>query len=294
LKQLTENNPAYFYMLCGALAFALMGTVSHAAGEHVAWQGVALARAGIAFALSWATAWASGVRLVWFGPSALWVRSLAGSTGLFCSFYALTHLPVADALTLTNTSALWVTLISRLVLRERLATSVWLAMLLALAGVVCLQQPHFAGGKFACFIALLCGLWTALAMLGLNRLQNLDARAVVVHFSGVSSIATAIFFALTTAGRADLRLPDAWAWLLLCGVGVLGVLGQYGMTLAFARGHAPRVAVVTLAQVLFALVLDVTVGRREINALSLAGMALIVAPTAWLLVGGNSAPARED
>jgi drug/metabolite transporter (DMT)-like permease len=275
-------------MLWGAAAFAVMGAMSHAAGGRVAWQLVAAARAGVAFALSLAMAWATGAPLVWRGPRALWVRSLAGSAGLFCSFYGMTHLPVADALTLMNTSALWVTVLSWLVLRERLGQSVWLGVLAALAGVVCIQQPHFAGGKFACAVTLAGGLLTGVAMLGLNRLQAVDPRAVVAHFSGVSGLATALFFALTAGPAA--RFPDARALWLLFGVGALGVLGQYGMTLAFTHGHAPRVAAAALSQVLFALLLDVAIWQRPLNAVSLVGMALVVTPTAWLLLnkGGNA------
>ena len=292
MNQRQENKAAYFYMLWGALAFALMGAASHAAGERVTWQLVAFARAGIAFVLATAAAWAWGVRLVVWGPRVLWLRSLAGSAGLFCSFYGMTHLPVADALTLMNTSALWVTALSWLVLRERMAASIWFGVAAAVVGVACIQQPHFAGGKFACGVTLCGGLLTAVAMLGLNRLQSIDPRAVVVHFSGVSSVATALLFVFTAPSVAP--LPDTRAvWLLLL-VGLLGVLGQYGLTLAYTRGHAPRVAVVTLSQVLFALLLDVAIWQRKINAISLLGMLLIVAPTAWLLLGKGRVEAETS
>jgi drug/metabolite transporter (DMT)-like permease len=282
LNQHPENRTAYFHMLWSALAFALMGAMSHAAGEDVPWQLVAAARAGVAFLLAAATARLLGARLAWSGPKALWLRSLSGSAGLFCSFYGMTHLPVADALTLMNTSALWVTLLSWLALGERLSLSVWLGVLLALAGVVCIQQPHFSGGKFACAVTLTGGLLTGVAMLGLNRLQNMDPRAVVAHFSGVSGLATALFFTFTAGPSARFPAPKA-LWLLF-GVGVLGALGQYGMTLAYTHGHAPRVAATALSQVLFALILDVAIWKRPLNAVSLLGMALVVSPTAWLML----------
>ena len=129
-------------------------------------------------------------------------------------------------------------------------------------------------------------------MLGLNRLQSIDPRAIVAHFSGVSSVATALLFAFTAQSATN--APDARTIALLLLVGLTGVLGQYGLTLAYTRGYAPRVAVVTLSQVLFALVLDVAIWQRRINAISLLGMMLVVAPTAWLLLGKGRVEAETS
>ncbi len=52
----------------------------------------------------------AGAPLAFWRPRALWVRSLAGSFSLVCNFYALSTLPVADAVTLMNVQPLWVVL----------------------------------------------------------------------------------------------------------------------------------------------------------------------------------------
>ena len=64
--------------------------------------GSALVRALVMFASTATWARAAGVRLVVFDPPTLWVRSLAGSFSLVCTFYAMTRLPVAEVLTLTR------------------------------------------------------------------------------------------------------------------------------------------------------------------------------------------------
>ena len=53
-----------------------------------------------------------GARLVFFRPARLWMRSLAGSISLFCGFYAMTHYPVSEVLTLTNMFPLWLAVLS--------------------------------------------------------------------------------------------------------------------------------------------------------------------------------------
>src|SRR5262245_11530267 len=99
-------------MLCGCVAFALMGTLAHALGPRCDWQVIALARSGLALTFAAGLAWTAGVRLVFWRPRVLWVRSLAGSVSLVCTFFALTRLPVSDVLTLTNLFPVWVAILS--------------------------------------------------------------------------------------------------------------------------------------------------------------------------------------
>lgn len=274
---------AYVYMLCGSLAFATMGALSHLAGERVEWQVVAAARTLVAFVLSAGLALSSGVRLVVLRPRVLWMRSVAGSVGVLCAFYALTHLPVSTAITLSSTVPVWVTLLAWPALGLRPAGSVWAAVGVGLCGIVLVQRPELAGDRLAGLLALGNALCTAVAMIGLNRLGGVDARAVVTHFSGVSTLFTlAVLFA--SRGVDYGALADAKTLLLLAGVGAAGTLGQLGMTKAFALGHPPRVSVVGLMQIVFALVFDLLLWRRRFDLLTIAGIFLVVAPSAWLML----------
>src|SRR4051812_47535402 len=97
-----DRRPA-LWMLWGAFSFATMGAMTHALGSQCSWLQIALVRALVMYLAIVAVARAASVRLVVWRPAVLWVRSLAGTASLFCSFYALTRLPVAEVLTLTNT-----------------------------------------------------------------------------------------------------------------------------------------------------------------------------------------------
>jgi drug/metabolite transporter (DMT)-like permease len=278
-------------MLWASVAFAIMAAVTHWAGERCDWQLVAVSRAFIAFLFSLVIARVSGVKLVIRGPKTLWVRSLAGSTGMMFNFYALAHLPVSDTLTLMNTTPIWVTLLLWFVFRQRPAIGIVVAVLISVAGIALIQQPHFQSGKFACLMALCGAFCTSIAMLGLNRLQSTDPRAVVVHFSGVASLVTVAFLALTNHKDYFTQLKGSHVLIPLVLVGIAGVAGQIGMTLAFAKGHASRVSVIALSQILFGLVFDAVFWNRSVNAISLLGMVLVIIPAAWLIL--SETPARS-
>ncbi len=280
----TDHRTAYFHMLWASLAFAVMASVSHLAGKYSDWQLVVVARAAVAFFFAFILTKAAGVKLILFGSRTLWVRSLAGSTGMICNFYALAHLPVSDTLTLMNTAPIWVTLILWLVFKQKPTAGIGVAVLVSVIGIALIQQPHFQSGKFAILMALCGAFCTSIAMLGLNRLQHIDPRAIVVHFSGVASLATTSFLLATNRKDYSAQLTDNTTLLLLVLVGLAGVAGQIGMTKAFAKGQATQISVVALSQILFGLIFDVVFWNHAVNALSLLGMVMVVVPTAWLIL----------
>jgi drug/metabolite transporter (DMT)-like permease len=279
-----DGRQAYTYALWSSLAFATMGALSHLAGERCDWRYVAAARTSLAFVFSLALAVSTGARLVLLRPAVLWMRSLAGSVGLLCAFYALTHLPVSTSLALSNTVPVWVTLLAWPTLGQRPTAGVWLAVAAGLAGIVLMQKPDLSGGTLAGLLAAFSAFCTACAMIGLNRLGGVDARAVVAHFSGVSTV-FALTFLFATGGGATAEPPRGWATFALLGaVGLAGTVGQIFMTKAFAAGSPPRVSVVGLTQIVFALVFDLVLWRRALDAATVIGIALVVAPSAWLML----------
>jgi drug/metabolite transporter (DMT)-like permease len=275
----------YAWMLFGALAFATMGSLVHALGPTCNWQLVATVRTALALVFATSLTLHAGHKLVFRRPRTLWIRSIAGTISLFCTFYALSRLPVADALTLTNVFPLWVALLSWPLLGEAPSKQAWIAIGVGLVGVVLVQQPHFADdAALPALLALFSSFTTAISMLGLHRLQDVDPRAVVAHFSGVSLVACLASLALVPNTALETSHFDDTTLAMLLGVGICGTTGQVFLTKAFAAGPPAKVSVVALTQVAFAMVYDVTVSGYTFNATSLCGMALIMAPAAWLLV----------
>ena len=279
----------YVWMLLGAISFASMGALAHALHGAVDWQVIALARASVPLLLTAAAALGGRVRLVFWRPKSLWTRSLAGSVSLVCAFYALTHLPIADALTLTNLYPVWIALLSWPLLGAAPTWGMWLAIATGIVGVALVQQPHLAEGNLATLAALASSFTSAVAMIGLHRLRGVDVRAVVFHFSAISCVACV--FALAAFEREVTTPPslDAMVLLMLVGTGLAATLGQVFITLAFATGVPAKISVVGLTQVGFGMIFDVLFWQRRFELISLAGIALVIAPTAWLLLARPAA-----
>jgi drug/metabolite transporter (DMT)-like permease len=272
----------YLWMLCGSVAFAVMGSLAHGLSAECDWQVIAFVRSFLAFLFAAALTRAAGARFAFRSPPVLWVRSLAGSVSLVCTFYAFSRMPQSEVLTITNVFPLWVALLCWPLYGKRPTGGLLLALACGLAGVILIQQPRFAEGNLGALTALAASMATAVSMLGLNRLKGVDPRAIVVHFSGVSCLAcVACFFWFDT--RPAGALPGGRALAMLVGVGASATVGQIFLTKAFAAGPPTRVALVCLSQIPLAMLFDVVIWGHGFGAATLAGTALVLGPTAWVM-----------
>lgn len=274
----------YIWMTAGSFAFSVMGAFAHAASEKCDWQVVAFARSMLILLLVGGLAWWNRTPFVFFRPARLWLRSLSGSISLLCTFHAFMHLPVSNVLTLTNLFPIWVAVLSWYFTGVRPSIRVWLAIGCAVGGVFLLQQPELEAGRVAFWAAVGASFFTAVAMLGLHRLHDINPKAVVVHFSMVSLLFVLLAFWIFPRTGKPSALTEPTTWLELLGVGVFASIGQLLLTKAFAAGEPSKVSVVGLTSVVFALLLDVAVSRHAIDMRALLGMALILLPTAWVML----------
>lgn len=277
----------YLWMLCGAASFAVMAIVAAALRDQVDWQWIAIARTGLAMMFAAALAVAGGARLVFLRPAKLWMRSIAGSISLVCGFYAMTHYPVSEVLTLTNMFPLWVAVLSLPLLGEWPPLDVWPAVVIGILGVLLIQPPasgQFSGGQLAVAAAILSSFTSAVALIGLHHVRQIDPRAIVAHFSAVALVACVAALFMFPRTR-PLVFTGQTASLLLC-VGIFATIGQLFLTKAFAAGPPARVSVVGLSQVGFTMLLEMAIWHRSFSASTLLGMFLVIAPTAWMLLKG--------
>lgn len=275
----------YLWMLISAFAFACMSEITGAlSSDGCHWMITALARTSLALVFTTLLATVQGTQLVLRGPRTLWVRSLAGSVSLLCSFYALNHLPPSDAIAITNTFPIWVAVLSWPLLKERPGVAVWAAVVCSVVGSAMMNRPTSTDATLGLWAAFVSSVLSAVVVIGLNLLQHVHPQAIVVHFS-----ATATLFTLAAMPRAGVTASDfaslSWRSLaLLVGLGLSATVGQIFLTKAFAVGRASKVSVVALTQVVFCALFEFAILHRSFERTTIMGMALVVGPTAWMML----------
>jgi drug/metabolite transporter (DMT)-like permease len=281
----TRDEPlrALAFMLTGASCFAVMNAVAGSM-RHLPWPALGFARASLGLALALALSRARGASLAIVDRRRMWQRSLAGSSSMLCTFFALTHMPLADATALLNTTPLWIAAFGFLALGERVSPRVLTALGVAFAGVILVERPGLRGGGLAGLAALGAGCFGALAMINLRRLSGETPEAVVVHFSAT---AAGVLGALSLAWFARHGAPAAFSAAdaaRLLAMGAAATAGQLAITRAYGLDRAARVGAAGWMQVVIALAIDALVFGRRPEARALAGIALLLTSGALLVV----------
>lgn len=278
----------YIWILLSGFSFSWMVIFARLAGSVTNWQILAISRCAIPLVIIAAWAKWDGAKLVFGGSRILWIRSLAGSLSLVGTFYVIGTklLSVTDIYTISNIFPIWVALLSWPILGRFPNGSVWLSIACSIAGVVLIQGSELNGGPYGALIIVGVSFFTAVAMMGLNQLKNLDPRAVVVHFSATALVVSLVCVAILPWEEPVAMTAEVTSQviLLLVGIGVTASVGQFFLTKAFTSGDPARMSIATLSQFVFVFVLDILVLDSRLVWEKLWGIPLILGPTLWLML----------
>ena len=214
-----------FYMVLASLAFALMLVFIKLSGQKFGMNTYEITfwRVSFALVLLGGFSWLKGRSFRTNYPKEHFWRSLAGSIALLMNFYVVLHLPLATASTLQNTSAIFLGLLSIIILKQKPSLMAWLSLILGFIGVVILLKPATGGDTFAMLIGLASGAISGYAYLQVRELSLLGEPAwrIVFYFSLLSTIIAgllALYFGFSPATLANLPY--------IIGIGVTALAGQ--------------------------------------------------------------------
>lgn len=270
------------FMLFACFLFVIMSVAAKRAMTELSFLEVASGRAGFGAIVIFVWARMRGVSLVVHDRRAQWSRTAAGITSMFFGFYALSRLPLGDAVTLANLTPLILAVSSRRALGERAGNGLFLAVVLGLGGVAMLAGASFSHGfGVVPFGAAVAGaVSSAVAMIFLRRLGPRESsEGVSLHFAVWASILTFVL------GLPWLRVPSPGALLSLVIAGMSGGFAQVFMTKAYGLDKAARVSAVSYSGVVMSQIFGVLILHESPSVRQLAGAGLVVA-SGLFLVGG--------
>jgi drug/metabolite transporter (DMT)-like permease len=266
-------------MIVASLLFALMGVCVKLASAQYAAGEIVLYRSLVgALAIALLARWRGGTLRTTVPAMHFW-RSLTGVCALSLWFYAIGQLPLATAMTLNYMSSVWMALFligGAIALGgSRVDARLVCAVLAGFAGVACVLQPAIERDQLRGGLAgLLSGVLAAMAYLqvtALGRVGEPDYR-VVFYFS-LGGVAAG---ALTTLLTDGLHAHTTHGLLLLAAIGVLATAAQLLMTRAYGTGRTLVNASLQYLGIAWSFLFGVLWFDDSINALAIAGMALIV------------------
>lgn len=247
------------FMLLSALGFAIMGALVKVAGAAgVPLLQIIFVRAAISLLLSLADTWRLGLNPLGTHRGLLLTRGVVGFLSLSCVYYAMLHLPYAEATVLQYLHPIFTAILALAFLGEIPARRTIICVLFSIAGLLVLLSPALNPNDLDALPlgAVLAGVAGAfgsgVAYTVVRKLAGQEHPSViVVYFPLVCLPATLLL------GAADFIWPGWLTLLVLLGVGVFTQVGQVALTRAMAVDTASRATSLSYVQIIFAAVLGV-------------------------------------
>lgn len=219
----------------------------------------------------------------------LLLRSIFGTLGILCNFYAVDHLVLSDASMLNKMSPFFTILFSFLLLKERLTAFQTISVIIAFLGSLFIIKPTFTNmDLIPSLLGLLGGIGAGAAYTMVRKLGSLGVKGpfVVFFFSGFSCVTTLPFLIIYFE-------PMTWVQILmLLGAGLSAAGGQFSITAAYYYAPAREISVYDYSQIIFAALLGFILFDQVPDALSFLGYVIIIG-VAIVMFWYNNRKVRE-
>lgn len=277
-SRIPANGQGALWMLLGGFFFSCMGVGIKFLGAEMDSFQIAFLRALFGFIVILPFALRRGLSGLKTRVLKLHLaRGVVGILGMLSIFYAITHLPLADAVALTFTRPLFLILLAVLFLGEMIRWRRWTATAVGFVGVLVMVQSQ-GEFEFASLVALFGALMVALVSVFLKKLSVTEAPTTMMFYFGLIASVISAFPAMivwTPPSFEDLAILV----LLAC----FGSGANFCAIRAFSVGEATAVAPFDYTRLIFSGILGFFVFAEIPTLAMLIGAGIIVASSLYIV-----------
>lgn len=213
----------------------------------------------------------------------LLARALFGYMGMFCYFYAINHLNMADANIIQKSSPLFVLIFSVWFLGEKLTKDKIIVLILCFIGTLMVIRPKFDLSVLPSLVALFSAIFAGAAYTVLSYVNKLEnPNTIIFFFSLVSSLIS------LPLAAASFVMPTLKELFILISIGIFAGGGQIFLTLSYKYAEASEVSLYNYTSIIFAGILGGLFFHEGLNLLSLMGILLIFFSSLYKYMKGKS------
>jgi len=205
------------------------------------------------------------------------VRTAIGIASMFCGFWAIAHLPLAQAVSLAYSSPIFVTIAAILMLGERVRARRWTAVALGFLGVLVIVRPWSHAFSLGSLVAVAAAVLSALVAIQIKQLSQVDKADTIVFWTYVLWVPMSLLPAL-----AVWEWPQGITWVWVVAAGVLGTGGHMLWTRALKLGEVSALTPISFMQVPIVAMLAWWLFDETVTGWTAAGAAIIFGANAYI------------
>jgi drug/metabolite transporter (DMT)-like permease len=204
-------------------------------------------------------------------------RGLFGGVGQVCVYYGLVHLSLAVVISITFTRPLFLVVLAVLFLGELVRWRRWTAIAIGFVGVLMVARPAIDTVSIPLLVLVFSTACHASAHVFLKKVSGRDNPMTVVFYYLVIST-----FVATVPTIMVWTMPTFTQFLWLALTGVLYLMGQGLIALAFRAAEATAIAPFDYARLLYGILFDIVLFTNFPDAWTITGSCVIIGSTLYV------------
>lgn len=220
---------------------------------------------------------------------AMLMRAVCGTVGVFCNFYAVDHLALADASMLNKLSPFFAVVFSIIILKEKTSPAQVAAVILAFVGSLFIIRPTFSNMELIpSLIGFTGGMGAGAAYTLVRYMKQRGEKSALIVFC-FSVFSCVVSLPIVLANFAPMSAKQLGILIL---TGLFAAGGQFAITGAYSYAPAKEVSVFDYSQVIFSAVVGFIVFSQTPVPLSVIGYVIIIGSAVWTFIQNNKTEAK--
>ncbi len=198
-------------------------------------------------------------------------RCIIGLVALVAIVIALRELPLAVVVSLSYAAPLFITILSILLLSEKVGIFRWAAVLIGFIGVIVISEPGFKEMNLFYFLPIIFCIGMAFVTIAIRKLSTTEPIWLI-----------SIFFTITISIAGLTTIPMGWVmpnfqdFILLALIGVTGGAANLLLTQSYKLSEVSLVAPLKYLSLVFAVIFGYMIWNEIPTLKTLVGASLVI------------------
>ncbi|MEQ1512991.1 MAG: DMT family transporter [Lysobacteraceae bacterium] len=204
-------------------------------------------------------------------------RCMIGIVSMMAGFWAIGHLPLAQAVALSYSTPIFVTIAAVIFLHEQVRARRWAAVALGFVGVMIIVRPGSDSFTVGSLVALAAAVLSGIVAIQIKQLSKVEPADRIVFYTTLLWVPMSLLPALTAW-----KWPHGIVWVWVVAAGFLGTGGHMLWTRALKLGDVSALTPISFMQLPIVAVAGWLLFQEPLDRWTALGAGVIFVANAYI------------